>query len=442
MNMRLPGAAPLPHVPVTMVPPPEVADGIPDRPTRQTRQHLVTRLVRLWCQLGLLAAVLPALALAQSRDSTSMSPAPPPLDDGWTTASPADVGLDPGRLAGMTAAIRRGEHGNVHALLIEKDGRLVYEEYFTGADESLGEDLGQVTFGRTSLHDVRSVGKSVVSTLVGIAIEDGAIASVDEPLHTLLPDHAHLLTDGKREIRLRDLLTMSAGLRFDEWSLPYSDPRNDWIRLLRSPDPLAFVLGLELVSDPGRSFTYNTGLTQLLAAVLERATGEAIEDYADRVLFRPLGIYDVVWRGDLGGIPDVGAGMRMRARDLAKLGSLYLHEGRWRGEQIVPARWVEEATLPRLAPPLPEPVPDFVTDIGYGYQWWVGRYHTARGELQVPMMSGNGEQRVMVAPDLGLVLTVFAGEYGEVTWMPDRLLVEHVVEALGSVPEDLDGVRR
>lgn len=355
--------------------------------------------------------------------------APPVLDDGWRTASPMEARLDPELLRAMTEAIRRGEHGNVHALLIEKNGRLVYEEYFTGEDESLGEELGRVTFGRTSLHDIRSVGKSIVSTLVGIAIEEGAIRSVDEPLHALLPGYAHLLRDEKREIRLRHLLGMSAGLRWDEWTLPFSDPENDWIRLVRSHDPLAFVLGLDLMAEPGRSFTYNTGLTQLLAAVLERATGEEIENYADRVLFRPLGIYDVVWRGDLAGIPDAGAGMRMRPRDVAKLGSLYLHGGRWNEERVVPEAWVQEATRRRLPVPYPEPAPAFVRDVGYGYQWWTARYGTSRGDLDIPFMLGNGQQRVMLVPELGVVVTLFAGFYGENTWMPDRLLVEHVIEA-------------
>lgn len=396
-----------------------------------------------------LAIVTPEATACQSPVAPAAHPVtpaaqpavPPLLDDGWRTASPEDVGFDPTRLASLTEEIRGGEHGNVHALLIERDGRLVYEEYFTGEDESLGEELGRVTFGRTSLHDIRSVGKSIVATLIGLAIDEGAIASVDEPLHALLPEYADLLTGGKRGIRLRDLLMMSAGLRYDEWSVPYGDPANDWTRFTTSPDPLAFVLDLALVNEPGRTFTYNTALTQLLAAVLERATGEEIEDYADRVLFRPLGIYDVVWRGELGGIPSAGAGMRMRARDLAKLGSVYLNGGRWKGEQIVPREWIREATRPGLAPGHVEPAPDFAREIGYGYHWWFARYRTSRGEVDVPMMSGNGQQRVMVVPELGLSVTLLAGHYddpsAETTWMPDRILVERVIEAIS--PDTLRG---
>jgi len=138
--------------------------------------------------------------------------------------------------------------------VVEREGRFVYEAYFEGEDRAWGSDLGRVRFGRASLHDLRSVTKSVVSTLVGIAIDRGLIASVDVPLRELLPGHAHLLEGEKRTIRLRDVLTMSAGLAWDEWSVPYSDPANDERRLYESEDPIAFVLGRPLVDEPGARF--------------------------------------------------------------------------------------------------------------------------------------------------------------------------------------------
>jgi CubicO group peptidase (beta-lactamase class C family) len=388
-------------------------------------------MMRLAAGLALLLAGSTAAPPAAVAQSPGMGDAPEQIQDGWRTASPAEVGMDPARLEELTRSLRRGEHGNVHAVLIEKDGRLVYEGYFTGRDEAWGADLGEVTFGRSSLHDLRSATKSVVSTLVGIAIARGEIPSVDTPLYTLLPDYAPLLTGEKRRIQLRHVLTMSAGLRWDEWTVPYTNPANDEIRLTRSSDPVAFVLDREGVSEPGTEFTYSGGLTQLLAAILERATNRDAEAYAREVLFEPLGIYDAVWRGDLNGMPSAASGLRMRARDLAKLGSVFLHGGRWNGAQIVPEQWVDESTVHtwRVAYPGGS-APEFVAEIGYGYQWWIGSYRTTTGVLRVPMMWGNGEQRVMVVPDFGIVLTVFGGEYGEVTGMPDRLLVEYVIDAV------------
>lgn len=373
-------------------------------------------------------------ALGGSRDLPKTGAAPPQLNDGWHTEAPDEVGLNPGRSVEMTRSIRNGEHGNVHAVLIEKDGRLVYEEYFTGEDETWRQDLGEVTFGRASLHDLRSVSKSIVSTLIGIAIDQGTIPSVDAPLHMLLPDYAHLLTGAKRAIRLRHVLSMSAGLEWNEWSVPYSDPTNDWQRLTEAEDPVAFVLERDLMREPGSTFTYHGGLTHLLAVILERATGEELEVYARRMLFEPLGIRDVVWWGDIGGLPSADAGLRMRPRDLAKLGSVFLRGGRWNGKQIVREEWTREVAVPRVEPGHVEPAPDFVDDVGYGYHWWNGRYRSGDQTLEVAMAYGNGQQRVMVIPDLSLAVTVLAGFYDSSDpteiWAPDRLLMEYIIDAI------------
>lgn len=361
--------------------------------------------------------------------------APEQIQDGWRTASPAEVGMDPARLEELTRSLRHGEHGNFHALLIEKDGRLAYEEYFTGEDETWGLSLGTVTFGRTSLHDLRSAAKSVVSTLIGIAIGHGEIPSVEVRLRDLLPEYAALLEGEKAELRLQHVLSMSVGLEWDEHSNPYSHPQNPWQQLNEAADPIAFLLDRELVHKPGSTFTYNTGLTYLLAAILKRATGERVDDYARRVLFEPLGIRDVVWLGRIGGrTPPAAAGLRLRARDFAKIGSLFLNGGRWNGRQIVPEMWVAEAPIRRVLLPSLGSRPDFGLEVGYGYQWWSTRYATSHGEVDVYIMLGMGGQRVMVVPELTLAVTMFAGHYNdpnlEINWLPDRLLVEHIIEAM------------
>jgi CubicO group peptidase (beta-lactamase class C family) len=393
--------------------------------------------MRLAAGLALLLAsseVAPPPAVAQSPETRGV---PAQMQDGWRTAAPADLGMDPVRLAELTRSLHHGEHGNVHAVLIEKDGRLVYEEYFTGRDEMLGTPLGSlgtVTFGPASLHDLRSVTKGVVSTLIGIAIGSGEIPSVEARLSDLLPEYAALLDGDKAEIRLGHVLSMSAGLEWDEWSHIYVDPRNDRQRLIRAADPVALILNRELVHEPGTTFTYSGGLTHLLAVILERATGEHFDDYARRVLFEPLGIHDTVWLGRIGGIPAADGGLRIRGRDLAKIGSLYLNGGRWNGRQIVPEAWVREAPIRHVIFSPPAPRPDFALEVGYGYQWYATRYATSRGEVDVQIMLGNGQQRVMVGRELSLAVTMFAGHYGdsnpEIKWMPDRILVEYVVDSL------------
>jgi CubicO group peptidase (beta-lactamase class C family) len=398
--------------------------------------------VQNWILLALLTVLSCMSTPARGQDGLVglAGDAPPHLGDGWQTATPLAVGMDTSRLRELTQSIEAGEHGNIHAVLIERDGRLVYEAYFTGEDETWGEDLGTVTFGRASLHDLRSVSKSVVSSLVGIAIDRGELPPVETPLAELLPEYDHLLSGEKAEIRLWHVLSMSAGLRWDEWSLPYADPANDWQRLMEAADPVAFVLGRELVHEPGTTFTYNGGVTYLLAVILERATGEELEDYARDVLFEPLGIHDVVWRGKISGLPSADAGLRMRPRDLAKIGSVFLSGGRWNGKQVVPAAWPREVAVSRVEPGYVEPAPDFVEDVGYGYQWWVTRYQSGDQTLKVAMMLGNGQQRVMVIPELGVAVTVLAGLYDDAgpaaMWAPDRLLMDHIVPAVLEAEEN------
>jgi CubicO group peptidase (beta-lactamase class C family) len=180
------------------------------------------------------------------------------------TASLESAGIDRRRLEQMADAIRQNTDWNVHAALIERDGRLVYEEYFVGWDQRWGRSLGQVAFDRQTRHDLRSVSKSVISALVGIALDSGAIRSVDEPILAFFPDYADLTDPERKRVTLRHALTMSAGLDWNE-RLPYTDPRNDEIQMTWSRDPIRYVLSRPIVMEPGQTWNYNGGLTQLLA---------------------------------------------------------------------------------------------------------------------------------------------------------------------------------
>ena len=370
------------------------------------------------------------LALALPVALASQTARPPGLGDGWTTAAPGEVGLNGGALTEVTEVVREGAFGNVHAILIERHGQLAYEAYFAGADERRGRDLGRVDFDVETPHDLRSVTKSVVSALIGIAVATGDIPSVRTPIADLLPDRRDLLDGEKSAISLHHLLTMSSGLEWDE-SLPYSDPRNDERRLDEAEDPVGFVLGRPLLSLPGSTWTYSGGSTQLLGAILERVTGRPLAEYASEVLFGPLGITDVDWAGDLAGTPAAASGLRLRARDVAKFGSLYLNGGRWNGGQVLPQGWIGASTRSHIENPDPS-APPFVAFEGYGYQWWVNTYETPVGRLDVATAVGNGGQRIIVIPSLRIVVTVLAGFYNDPRhfWTPERLLLEHILPAV------------
>jgi CubicO group peptidase (beta-lactamase class C family) len=342
----------------------------------------------------------------------------------WPTAAPEEVGLDAGRLAALTAHLRDHPELNIHAVLIAKDGRLAYEQYFSGEDNDWGQPLGRVEFGPDTLHDLRSVTKSVTSALIGIAIGRGLISDLDARVVDLLPGYAAQASPAGRELRLRHLLTMTAGLAWDE-SLPYSDPRNSEIQMTIAKDPLAYVMGLPGVEPAGRTFQYNGGLTTLLGGILEARSGQRLEAWAREVLFAPLGITELVWHTNEAGLAMPASGLRLRPRDLAKFGWMVLDGGRWQGEQIVPEEWVQRSTEPQIRA-------NRLT--GYGLHWWTQRMRWEGAQHTIPSANGNGGQRVYLVRELGLLAVILAGSYDggwEASRRSESILVEHVLPAAG-----------
>jgi CubicO group peptidase (beta-lactamase class C family) len=381
-----------------------------------------------------LVGALAALAVARAAQTPVSEPIPPYIyaippaqSDGWTTGGLEQAGIDRHRLEQMTDNIRSHPEFNIHAVLIERAGRLVYEEYFSGKDERWGQPLGVVTFTRSTLHDLRSVTKSVVSALVGIAGAAGAIPSLDAPLLDYFPEYKDLDVPERRRITIRHALSMSAGFEWNE-DVPYTDPKNDEIVMNRSPDPLHYVLARPIVSAPGTSWRYNGGTTQALATIVQRATKRPLADYARATVLLPLGITEFEWLGNLAGVPSGASGLRLRPRDLAKFGSLYLHDGLWNGRQIIPKDWVYESTRRRLTFPGQEAK-------GYAYQWWHACYQTPSGVVEVPIAVGNGTQRIFLLRAQQTVVTVLAGRYNDFSSSPpERLLLDFILPALPPAP--------
>jgi CubicO group peptidase (beta-lactamase class C family) len=376
--------------------------------------------------VGVLAALGATAAAQSAAPARTAYTIPPSLGDGWTTGAAEQAGVDRRRLEQMTDSIRSHPEHNVHAVLIERDGRLVYEEYFSGKDERRGRPLGVVTFTRDTLHDLRSVTKSVMSALVGVASASGAIPSLDAPLLDYFPEYTDLQVPERRAITIRHALSMSTGFEWNE-DLPYTDPKNDEIVMDGSPDPVRYVLGRPIVAAPGATWRYSGGTTEVLGAILQRATKQSLTDYARTVLFSPLGTTAFEWIGS-GEVPSAASGLRLRPRDLAKFGSLYLHDGQWNGHQVVPRAWVHESTQRRLTFPGPEAR-------GYGYQWWHTCYSTPSGLVEVPTAVGNGMQRIFVLRAQRTVVTVVSGRYNDRSINPpERLLLDFILPALPSAP--------
>lgn len=376
--------------------------------------------------IGLLVTEAPA----QGTPTVRYQP-PRALNDGWRTTHAESLGVDASRLAALTRSIRAWPELGVHAIVIERAGRLIYEEYFDGFDERWGQPLGRVAMSAETIHDLRSVTKSVVSALAGIALGEGAIRALDQPVVHWFPEYPELDTAERRRVTLAHVLGMTSGLEWNE-DIPYSDPRNDEIRMTRDSEPLRYALSRPFALAPGTEFNYNGGLTHVMAAVLERATKTPIEEYVRTKLFEPLGITRFEWMGDLAGMPAAASGLRLRARDLAKFGSLYLHGGRWNDKQVISADWVTTSTR-RQFRFRPRTGADAGGEFGYGYFWWYNCYPAAAGLIEARTAVGNGQQRVFVLPGLDMVVTILAGRYNDFTagsTLGTRILREHVIPAV------------
>ena len=291
---------------------------------------------------------------------------------GWRTADPEDAGVSPEPLNDMLDEIRRRGIG-ADSVTVVRDGYVLLNEYFSTYE---GEP-----------HIIYSCTKSVVSTLIGIAIEEGYIEGVDAGVLDLFPDRtAAEMNDWKEGMTLRDLLTMTAGFDARDSYL------YDWEGLTtmhESPDALQYVLDLPVVEEPGTRFEYTNGVSHLLSCIITEVTGMSALEYGMNHLFEPLGIKDVEWHNDSMGRNWGYSRIYITPLDMAKIGYLFLNGGEWNGTQIVPEEWVEEATRKHV---------DATIMDGYGYQWWVSGkgYYSA---------VGHKGQFIHVVPDLDLVVT-------------------------------------
>lgn len=287
-------------------------------------------------------------------------------------------GIDPARLAEAELQARNKE--SLLSLLVARRGVLVLERYYHGTD-------------RSTAFNVKSVSKSYLSALTGIALREGFLTSLDQTVAGFLPEYFPAgNSEQKRQITIRHLLTMSLGLQWNE----IGPVGAAWIA---SADWLEFTLDLPLTSTPGQVFNYNTSGTHLLAAVLARASGMSTLEFADQYLFQPAGMTIRRWDRDPRGNYFGGSEMYFTARDMLQLGNLYLNHGALEGRQVVPAEWVQES-IRQQAPPMMSWFVQNYGSLGYGYLWW----RTWFGEHPAFFAWGWDGQFIFVVPDLELVV--------------------------------------
>ncbi len=323
-----------------------------------------------------------------------------PVGD-WPRATPAEAGLATDMGEQIDARVDDGRFENLHAVIVARGGKLVLERYYEGEDEYWGRTRGRVVFDANELHDLRSVTKSLVGLLYGIALAEGKVPPLDAALVDQFPEYPGLAADPmRRRMTVAHALTMMMGTEWDE-GLSYADPRNSEHAMELAGDRYRFVLDRPMVREPGTQWVYNGGATAVLAKLIAKGTGMSLRDYADEKLFKPLGIAEFYWVRGRDGEYVAASGLRLRPRDLTKIGQLVLDGGRWDGQQIVPADWLQQSFQIRAK----------VDELNYGYHWWLGP-QTAEGVRWVAGF-GNGGQRLYIVPKLDLLVVVMAGNYND-----------------------------
>lgn len=298
----------------------------------------------------------------------------------------------------LDAEIASGTYGEINSLLIWHDGSMDFESYYRGTD-------------RDTMIQVYSVTKSITSAAIGIAYEEQEIAGLDESIFSYFPDQQQIKNfDAQKEaITVEDLLTMQAGFQWDELSTIYGNNNNDVTQLTRSRNWVKFTLDKEMAHHPGTSFAYNSGVSILLGAVLQQATGQTAEAYTAVNLFKPLGIAEWEWEQTPKGFSNTGWGLHLRPVDMLKFGQLYLQKGNWEGTQIIAKEWIEQSTQASV----------YLDDFDYGYQWW--RFADQNSivanlaQNDVYFAWGFGGNFIFVVPHLNLVIVSTATNFEEST---------------------------
>ncbi|MGH1335136.1 MAG: serine hydrolase domain-containing protein [Aureispira sp.] len=366
------------------------------------------------------------VTLGLSCEQATPTPAPPPSAAfQWPFAQENNRDSAQLFIDSLLLQTEQGQYGHIDALLIIQDDSILWERQFSN-------DYAQISQGKTGkmgcgsgscsdsnaihlynyyhpkyhpyyldsdLHSLQSVTKSIASTLIALAIQEGKL-SLQDPLYPYFKDDTTLsqaMQAQLKEATLEDVLTMRLGLNWLEMGTTL-EMENNVTAMEQSADWVAYTLQQTIDTVPGAVWNYNSGASQLLAFILEQATQQTLEDYAEQHLFGPLGINHYYWKKTPTGLADTEGGLYLKARDLAKIGRLYLQKGQWQGQQILSKAWIEKAWSKHSI----DLAQDGSTD-GYGYQWWI-----SQEEKHGVFALGYGNQVLVVIPQKNIIAVVLA----------------------------------
>lgn len=336
-----------------------------------------------------------------------VSVTPQNTGDGWSVSTPDAEGMDTQKLLAELQTVQN--YPKVDAIVVVKNGKVIAETYLNG-------------YGPDTLHDLRSASKSITSALTGIAIEQGVLSTEDK-LADLVDLNKYKNPDARKaSINVLDLLNMNSGLACDDWNAA-SPGQED--KMYETDDWIKFVLDLPMTANPGASqSTYCTAGVILLGSIVSSRTKMNLDDFASRNLFGPLGIQNTNWRRSPDGKATGGGGLRLRPRDFAKFGQLYLNQGMRDGKQIIPAQWVEKSKQSMTTIITSQPN-------GYGLLWWKRSFYVRGGTQEAFFASGNGGNFIFIFPQEQLAVTFTGSNYqSRLTDQPFDIIAQRILPTL------------
>jgi CubicO group peptidase (beta-lactamase class C family) len=339
-----------------------------------------------------------------------------PLAGGdWLVSTPEEQGLDPMLVAQLYH--EAAEMETLYGLLVVKNGNLIAERYFN-----------EGTVEQKAL--LQSASKSYLSALVGIALDQGCLSSVEQKMLDFFPEAVDQVADPRKaQITIRHMLQMRAGYPDEETNSTYLDA-------LYWGEYLPLIADFPLVNDPGTKFNYSNLTSSWLAIILARACGTDLKSYAQEHLFAPMGIQVGDWLQDRDGYYIGSGGIHLTAREAARFGVLYLDDGVYKGKQIIPANWVRDSLQTYSEHARSYGTSVHFRDMGYGYQWWSAR----AGEHHVNFAWGHGGQLIVLLDELDMVIVTtadpFFAQHDGQSWQHEKATMNLVADFIRSLPKE------
>ncbi|HPD96159.1 MAG TPA: serine hydrolase [Tenuifilaceae bacterium] len=338
-------------------------------------------------------------------------------NDGWEVATLDTNNKTVRNMFVAVDNIKNRVYTEIHSLLIVHHGKLVFEAYYPGHNS----DGEYISFTRDVPHEVQSASKSFRSALIGIAIDKGFISNVDAKLFSFFPEYDYLANDQKDKITLEHVLTMSSGLEWDEWSYPYGDERNSLSSMYQLPytNWAYYVLSQPVAYEPGSTWVYSTGASIMLNNIIIHSININFSSFVSQYYS------NLIESSNLPGVGNPLGGSTI-PRDMAKLGYIYLYNGKWKNTQIISKDWVEKSIVKRF---------NLWNGEGYGYQWWLRSFTTKKNTYDAFYASGNGGQYIIVIKDLDLVIVFTGGNFNSSEGMqqPFTITEDYVLPAFEAI---------